>query len=242
MRLEKEAVIEVPPVTLVPAANDQLATCDPSTSGAAHSGSRWKKVMAYAKPGWRYWLNLAEVPLSDAICLSLDVEPTILQQLDERYTRADGAQTFETFRLQFIARRDAAQTHIRANTLPARYDHIKEIYLVCLMEFRQWGESLPAPFNFPEEFPKSPAPEPVAADASAKSEPSPRNENANLRIIAAMLMLLRDQDGGRFPSDAKVIEMLVEKYGAAEGISKRNLEAVFPAAKRVAGDDLKPQT
>jgi hypothetical protein len=198
--------------------------------------------MAYPKPGWRHWLNLAEVPLDDAICLSLDVEPTILQQPDERYIRADAAQTFETFRLHFISRRNAAQSHIRASNLPASYDRRKETYLVRLMEFRQWGESLPAPFDFPEEFPKSPAPEPVAANAQAKSEPSPRNENANLRIIAAMLMLLRDQDGGRFPSDSKIIEMLVEKYGAADGISKRNLEAVFPAAKRVAGDDLKPQT
>lgn len=115
--------------------------------------------------------------------------------------------------------------------------------MVRLPDFRLWGEGLPAPFTFPEEFPKPPpAPKSVAVEAPAKSESSPRNENANLRIIAAMLALLRDQDGGGFPSDAKVIEVLVEKYGAADGVSKRNLEAVFPAAKRIAGDDLKPQT
>lgn len=199
--------------------------------------------MAHDKPVWRYWLNLAEVPLEDAICLSLNVEPSILQQLDEEYLSADRAEMLKTFRPHFIARRDAARTHIRASALPARYDQFKKAHMVRLPDFRLWGEGLPAPFTFPEEFPKPPpAPKSVAIEAPAKNESSPRNENANLRIIAAMLALLRDQDGRGFPSDAKVIDVLVEKYGAADGVSKRNLEAVFPAAKRIAGDDLKPQT
>lgn len=79
-----------------------------------------------------------------------------------------------------------------------------------------------------------------ATDAGGKG--SVRSENATLRIVAAMLALLRDKDGARFPSDAKVIEQLVGKYGAADGISKSNLEKVFPAAKQVAGDDLKPKS
>jgi hypothetical protein len=79
-----------------------------------------------------------------------------------------------------------------------------------------------------------------AADAGGRA--SARSENATLRIVAAMLALLRDKDGARFPSDAKVIEQLVGKYGAADGISKSNLEKVFPAAKQVAGDDLKPKS
>ena len=78
-----------------------------------------------------------------------------------------------------------------------------------------------------------------AADAGGRA--SARSENATLRIVAAMLALLRDKDGARFPSDAKVIEQLVGKYGAADGISESNLEKVFPAAKQVAGDDLKPK-
>jgi hypothetical protein len=79
-----------------------------------------------------------------------------------------------------------------------------------------------------------------AADAGGRA--SARSENATLRIVAAMLALLRDKDGARFPSDAKVIEQLVGKYGAADGISKSNLEKVFPAAKQMAGDDLKPKS
>lgn len=82
----------------------------------------------------------------------------------------------------------------------------------------------------------------AAPAAEAGGRASARSENATLRIVAAMLALLRDKDGARFPSDAKVIEQLVGKYGAADGISKSNLEKVFPAAKQVAGDDLKPKS
>lgn len=192
------------------------------------------------KPDWDYWLNLAEVPLEDAICLSLGYSPRILAELDENYVRANRAQMLSTFSANFAARHHAAQTHITARSLKARFNSLKGAYFVSLVDFRDWAESLPVPFTFPEEFPKSlPAPEP---DPPAKIVPSPRNENANLRIIAAMLALLRDRDGGRFPSDATVIDVLVGKYGAADGVSKRNLESVFPAAKRAAGDDLKPKT
>ncbi len=63
---------------------------------------------------------------------------------------------------------------------------------------------------------------------------APKKEANSLRIIAAMLALLRHEDGGHFPSDAKVIELLVERFGQSGGLSRRNLEAVFAQAKRVA--------
>ena len=56
-----------------------------------------------------------------------------------------------------------------------------------------------------------------------------------------MLDLLLAKDGGAFPSQAKVIDQLVERYGAAEGVSKRTLEKVFPEATRVAGNSLRPK-
>ena len=147
------------------------------------------------------------------------------------------------FARRYVPRRDAALTHIRAGNLNVRYDQSKDKHRVELSVFRSWGESLPMPFTFPNEFPL-PLPETKAAASAprAKGESSARNENANLRIIAAMLALLRDKDGARFPSDAKVIDVLVEKYGEADGISKRNLETVFAAAKRSAGDNLEPKT
>ena len=55
-------------------------------------------------------------------------------------------------------------------------------------------------------------------------------------IIAAMHALLRDKDGGGFPSDAKIIAQLVERFSAVEGVSERNLQKVFPDATRAAGD------
>lgn len=192
------------------------------------------------KPAWNYWLNMAEVTLEEAICLSLDFAPNILEVTSERFVPANMADTVERFRVNFVARRDAAFTHIRTRRLRAWFNDAKGRYFLSLVDFRVWGESLPNPLTFPDEFPKPvSAPEP---DPPAKAEPSTRNENANLRIIAAMLALLRDGDGGRFPSDAKVIDVLVDRYGAADGVSKRNLESVFAVAKRAAGDDLKPKT
>ncbi len=70
---------------------------------------------------------------------------------------------------------------------------------------------------------------------------SPREEASLFRIVAAMLALLQANDGGGFPSQAKVIDLLTDRFGAAEGISKRNLEKVFAEAARVAGQDLKHQ-
>lgn len=68
-----------------------------------------------------------------------------------------------------------------------------------------------------------------------------REDSSLHRIIAAMLALLQSEDGGDFPSTAKVIDQLVQRYGAAEGVSKRNLEKVYAEAKRVVGIDLRPK-
>ena len=65
---------------------------------------------------------------------------------------------------------------------------------------------------------------------------SSRKEQSYLGIIAAMRALLRDKDGGGFPSDAKIIDQLVERFSAVEGVSERNLQKVFPDATRAAGD------
>lgn len=198
----------------------------------------WAASLPVDKPVWKYWLNLAEVTVDEAVCLSLDVEPSILDELDERRLAVDRRPPVQDFRVNFVLRRDAARSHIRARRLHARYDGPRRKNLVALADFRTWGESLPAPFSFPREFPRDQAgPEPAVADTPGSRESSSRAANVHLRIIGAMLALLRNPDGGGFPSDAKVIDVLVEKYGTADGISKRNLEAVFAAVKRIAGDN-----
>lgn len=80
-----------------------------------------------------------------------------------------------------------------------------------------------------------------AAANNANKALSPRKEQSYLGIIAAMRALLRDKDGGGFPSDAKIIELLVDRHRTVGGISKRNLESVFADATRTAGDLLPPK-
>lgn len=63
---------------------------------------------------------------------------------------------------------------------------------------------------------------------------SNRERAARLRLIAAMLSMLRDKDFGCLPSDAKVIDLLVARYGEWEGISARTLQSVFAQARRQA--------
>lgn len=190
------------------------------------------------KPDWSHWSNMAIVDLADACCLSLDIDPRGARRLHD----ADKKLSKVTGRLQ-VAENNLGLGLPSYATDADRY-YGRSPTGVKLSDFRAWGESLPSPFTFPDEFPKTATLEtaaPVASEpAHDKPRRTPRNDNANLRIIAAMLALLRDRDGGKFPSDAKVIDLLVEKYGAADGISKRNLEKVFPAAKQAAGDDLKP--
>lgn len=75
-----------------------------------------------------------------------------------------------------------------------------------------------------------------AANGTTSKALSSRKEQSYLGIIAAMRALLRHKDGGGFPSEAKIIEQLVERFGSVDGVSKRNLEKVFPDATRAAGD------
>lgn len=65
---------------------------------------------------------------------------------------------------------------------------------------------------------------------------SSRKEQSYLSIIAAMRALLRDEDGGGFPSEAKIIDQLVTLFPNIDGVSKRKLESVFAGATRTTGD------
>lgn len=77
--------------------------------------------------------------------------------------------------------------------------------------------------------------------ASISRVSSSRKEKSYLGIIAAMRALLRDKDGGGFPSEAKIIDQLTARYKAVSGISKRNLETVFRDATRIMDDAIPPE-
>lgn len=66
----------------------------------------------------------------------------------------------------------------------------------------------------------------------AESVASPRRDANILRIVAALRQLLMDKDGGGFPSQARIIDLLSERHQGEEGFSKRNLETVFAQASR----------
>ena len=62
----------------------------------------------------------------------------------------------------------------------------------------------------------------------SKDEGNNRRKHAGLmRIIGSMKELLMSEEGGSFPSQAKIIDLLVSRRGSAEGISQRNLEKRF---------------
>ena len=57
----------------------------------------------------------------------------------------------------------------------------------------------------------------------------PRQESSLLRIVGAMHTLLMGEK--RFTSEAQLIAWMAEKFPGNEGVSKRNLEKIFPRAK-----------
>jgi hypothetical protein len=63
----------------------------------------------------------------------------------------------------------------------------------------------------------------------------PRKEQSYLGIISGLRALLRHKEFGGLPSDAKIIDQLIERYKHVDGISKRKLEDVFADATRTVG-------
>lgn len=70
-----------------------------------------------------------------------------------------------------------------------------------------------------------------AAPKDKRDNLHPKRETTYLNIIAALVELIQSPMPGR-DSDAAVIRELVDNYGDRPGISKRNLEDVFPVAKK----------
>lgn len=128
---------------------------------------------------WGYWANLADVESCDACILSCEFDPRIIS-----------GNTLPQYLSDKLKRRSSiVDSHIKAHTLPiARYHHDYTkgsnfpVY-VRLGDFRAWGEALPAPFTFPDEFPKAATPEPAAP--AANRWPWGDHETKLLRKLAA---------------------------------------------------------
>jgi len=125
----------------------------------------------YLKPRWPHWHNMGEVLLQHAVWLSLNVEP-FGDELDAQ-KGAQGISTrlapvmrrydiylIDDLRESYDQRMKQCIANIGTGKLPSRVTywvgHAKGCF-VKLDSFRQWGESLPSPYIFPDEFPR-PAP------------------------------------------------------------------------------------
>lgn len=135
-------------------------------------------------PDWSYWANLAVVNYNDACILSRGFDPRVIR----------GNVLPRDLDAELKRRESIAKSHL-GSTLQAhvtdtdRYYGVSQATGVRLTEFRAWGESLPAPFTFPDEFPKAAKPEPAASIASQPAQEKPlntRERNNILRIIRAL--------------------------------------------------------
>lgn len=151
------------------------------------------------KPNWTHWTNLAICRIDDAIVLSCDIDPA-----------------WHGNRLDIILvreRKDIVESHIAAGTLHARPPVIlgstaSGDYLIPLSEFRAWGESLPTPFTFPEEFPTT--------IGEAKPWTVPDNKPLDTRTRTTLLRVIRALDVmAKLPTRgaATSIEMQLQTLG-----------------------------
>lgn len=138
------------------------------------------------KPDWSHWSNMAIVDFDDACYLSFNIDPAGARKC------YNAAQKFSAV----SSRHQIAENHLGAG-LPSYETDSDRYYIrlpsgVKLFEFRAWGESLPTPFTFPDEFPKAAIPELIAPAASVANEPAKekalktRERNNLLRIIRAL--------------------------------------------------------
>ena len=132
---------------------------------------------------WSYWANLDIVDYLEACVLSLDLDPR---------DRRDNALSTE-LEATLTRRATIAKSHLGGELPNYSTDsnrwHAADASGVQLAEFREWGESLPFPFTFPDAFPKAAVAKPAtAASAPTTGDTSLRARERNnlLRIIRAL--------------------------------------------------------
>lgn len=133
-------------------------------------------------PRWSYWVNLAVVDVMDAVYLSLSIDPKAARDNQGVAKNLPGVKE----------RLDIAVSNMAARSLPSylteadHYHGLTSGTAVKLQEFRAWGESLPSPFGFPDEFPRVAVPVAPVAMAAPEGTLRSRERNNLLRIIRAL--------------------------------------------------------
>ena len=116
------------------------------------------KAMSAAK--WDHWANLATVEFLDACILSMGREPSFIRPhlmiKDSERRLPPGLAVPEWLQFDkevFRRRAEIVRSHL-GKALPAySTEGDGRDFNVRLTEFRAWGEALPVPFNFPDDFP-----------------------------------------------------------------------------------------
>lgn len=179
------------------------------------------------QPNWEHWCNLAEVELLHAVELSLNLEPGWLRSAGEYDEESHGE-----LPIAVKARIDIAMSHVSVGTLICKiglspssvfpYSGGQREF-VSLTKFREWGESLPVPFTFPDEFPH--AQESEASHQSKSRWPWGDHETDLLRklaIAAEKFWKLYDPaDATTAPTNQVVIDWL-----KAKGVAERNAQVM----------------
>jgi hypothetical protein len=173
------------------------------------------------KPDWAYWVNQADVTVSNAVVLSCDVDPRFVEGEESGYIREDEL----TLSVECERRFAFVHSHMNAQTLEVvRRGADRQIPYVVLAEFRAWGESLPSPLSFPEEVPK--LIEKALPPAIPDDKPLGERERASLLCIIGALAKMAPLD-------------ISQPYKAASQVEATLSEEGVTLAPRTIGDHLK---
>jgi hypothetical protein len=189
------------------------------------------RVKMLPQPNWDYWLNFADVELRAAAALSCDVSPEAVE----------GEQPLSTWPVvsEVWRRTNIARSHIESRNLSTRRHATSqgtEEELVKLADFRTWAESLPVPFDFPDQFPKV-APSKMSVNAQLDSRwPWGNHETKYLRHIAAAADRFWENYDPNDPSTAPT-STIVSAWLQERGVAKRVAEII---AQILRADGLPP--
>lgn len=181
----------------------------------------------YLKPRWPHWQNMGEVLLYEAVWLSFNVEPfgdeidahkaaegisRRLPHVMQRYS----VYLIDSLREDYDQRMKQCIANLWTKKLPSQVSlslvgELKRCP-VSLDRFRRWGESLPAPYTFPDEFPPG-TPLAVGPTEARKSEPAVASANGGAPKTHVAEEAAADRDAPSWSPDPPLV-IIQQAYDA----------------------------
>lgn len=109
-------------------------------------------------PGWDYWASRPHVAVAEACMLSLGIEPRAFRERD-RTQRMPAWREADIARVVSLA--SAAPTRDGLRIVSWLDDDWQVLAQTTLADFRAWGEWLPEPLAFPDDYPAARQGEPL---------------------------------------------------------------------------------